>query len=239
MQFSLTKTVKALLIANFIIFLIQHITDQFFGGNFIGIFGLVPSHVVGDFWIWQLASYSFLHGDVMHFFLNMLMFLFVGSEIETTWGQARFLKYYFFCVISAGVAYVLMQLLITGGVSTPMVGASGGIFGLLTAYGILFGERTLLFMLLFPMKAKHFIWVLAGVQMMTLVFSPAGRLSSLAHLVGMGAGFAYLWGVTLIRIRMKKGEMSQIFKKKRKKSSHLQLVVNDEDDERDPEDTWH
>jgi membrane associated rhomboid family serine protease len=238
MPIQLTRTIKILLAANLVVFVLQHTVDQFFGGNFDGIFGLVPSAFVMKFQVWQVLTYTFLHGDVIHLFLNLMVLAFVGGELDALWGSKKFLTYYFFCGAVAGLLYLAVQLFIAHGLHTPMVGASGCIYGLLMAYGLIFGERTLLFMLLFPMKAKHFIWILAGLEFLTSVFSPSGGLASVAHLGGMAAGFGWLWWAAFrkARNRAPKGRRS-------KNRKHLRLVASkpetfDEDSDEDPK-TWH
>jgi membrane associated rhomboid family serine protease len=242
MPIQLTRTIKVLLIANFAAFVIQQSADRFFGAELARIFALTPSLFVNQYYLWQIVTYSFLHGDVLHLMLNLLMLAFIGGELDLLWGSGRFLRYYFFCVAVAGLVYLLFQLLVSGGLNTPMVGASGGIYGLLMAYGLIFGERTLLFMLLFPMKAKHFIWVLALIEFMTSVFSPHGGLGSVAHLAGMGAGFSLLWFRAALRTRGK-GSKKKPRGGKKTKSGHLKLVVNrpgefDDDADNNPK-TWH
>ncbi len=270
MQIRLTRAVKGLVIACFAAFFIQQTADQFFGGNILSWFGLIPAGVIIDHRFWQVFTYAFLHGDVMHLFLNMVMLVFIGSELEALWGIGPFLRYYFFCSISAGVLYLLMQVFVWGGegLHTPMVGASGAIYGLLMAYGLIFGERVLLFMMLFPMKAKFFVWILAGIEFMTSVYSGrSGGLSSIAHLGGMAAGFCYLWVLASIKVAKKRrqaglsafnfggvaGRAQLAMKKhklaKLKKSGHLKLVKgaggnpSDSPDSNDSEDsdpkTWH
>ena len=232
MPIRLTRAVKILLIANFVAFIIQQTADQFMGGNLIGWLGLVPYAFVFEHRFWQIFTYAFLHGDVMHLFLNLLMLAFIGGELESFWGTARFVRYYFLCSLSAGVFYLLLQtLMLKGdGLHTPMVGASGAIYGLLMAYGLIFGERVLLFMMLFPMKAKYFVWVLAGLEFFTTVFSPRGGLASAAHLGGMVAGFGFLWTKATLSV-MKKNRQdpgsrwNQQRLKKRRASGHLKLVI--------------
>jgi membrane associated rhomboid family serine protease len=234
MPVRLTPAIKIILIASVAAYLIQHTLDQFFGFHITETFGLVPERFVLSFWFWQILSYSLMHGPPWHLFFNMLMLLFVGIEIEARWGTKKFLKYYAFCVACSGVAYVLMQFLFTEHLSQPMVGASGGIFGLLIAYGIIFGDRVMLFMMLFPMKAKHFIWILAGIEFMTLVYTPGAALSGVAHLAGMAAGFMYLVGTAYLRLQMGKKSSAVIGKimdnksRKKKDASHLRLVSNKE-----------
>ncbi len=243
----LTPVVKFLLIANFACFVIQQTADQFLGGNLLSYFGLVPAAVVLKFWFWQLFTFPFLHGDVMHLFLNLLMLVFIGGDLEALWGRHRFIKYYIFCSFCAGVLYLLLQIILWGGsgIYTPMIGASASIYGLLLAYGILFGERVFLFMLLFPMKAKHFVWILALVEFMTTLYSGRAGLSSAAHLGGMAAGFFYLWvsaNYSIYRRKreqglLKKWGMGGLFKKSKTKGK-LHLVVDNDDKSEGPK-TWH
>jgi hypothetical protein len=138
-----------------------------------------------------------------------------------------------------------------------MVGASGGIYGLLIAYGLIFSERQLLFMMIFPMKAKHFVWVLAGIEFMTTVFSGRGGLSSAAHVGGMVAGFAALWVRASLQIARKRRvealtrRPGTASKAKKSKKGHLKLIIDNEkegpaaaaknpleEDESGPK-TWH
>ncbi len=251
MPIRITPAVKVLLIALFAAFIIQHSVDQFMGGNLLSYFALIPSGFVNDLRLWQIVTYSFLHADVLHLFLNLMMLAFIGGELEGVWGTRRFLIYYFFCTTSAGFVYLLLQAFIwkEGLLHTPMVGASGGIYGLLMAYGLIFAERVLLFMLLFPMKAKHFIWILAGVEFMSTVFSGRGGLSSAAHLGGMVAGFSYLYARAAVSVARKRREAGLDWagrKPKKKRKQHLRLVTPknpgkgalDDDDSDNPK-TWH
>src|SRR4051794_15813737 len=106
MPIRLTKAVKVLLITCFVVFLVQQTADQFMGGNVTYWLGLVPSEFVLKFRFWQIFTYAFLHGDVMHLFLNLMMLAFIGGELEAAWGTAKFLRYYFLCSISAGFVYL-------------------------------------------------------------------------------------------------------------------------------------
>ena len=208
MQLRLTPVVKALLIACFAMFLLQQTIDQFLGGDLLGWLALVPSAFVVEHRFWQLFTYPFLHGDVMHLFFNLLVLAFIGGELELVWGRTKFIKFFFACTTGAGLLYLFLQLFVWKGpgLHMPMVGASGGIYGMLIAYGILFSERVLLFMMVFPMRAKHFVWVLAGLEFMTTVFSgkAGGGLGSAAHLGGMVTGFLYLWLPAYLKIMQKK-----------------------------------
>jgi membrane associated rhomboid family serine protease len=248
MPMRFTRSVKLILIISFFVFLVQQTGDQFFGTHLMNDFSLVPSGFFRNFQIWQIFTYSFLHNDVMHLFFDLLMIVFIGSELEFTWGGRRFLRYYFICTTGTGLFYLLLQAFVSRAIP-PMMGASGAIYGLLMAYGLLFSERVLLFMMLFPMKAKHFIWVLALIEFMTSLYSQGGKVwSSIGHLGGMITSLIYLGFRALVVIMRKKEELFKLssFSKKRR-SRHLKLIINnDREFESDDEDkpggspkTWH
>src|SRR6185295_7081780 len=186
MPIRLTKAVKYLIIACFATYVIQWFVEMSTGARLLTEwFGLSPAGFVMKHRIWQIFTYAFLHGDPIHLFLNLMMLAFIGAELESSWGIVRFLRYYFVCSVSAGLVYLVLKMIWWGADgaaadSSVMIGASGAIYGLLMAYGLLFGERVMLFMMLFPMKAKHFIWILAGIEFMSIfpVFSGRGSLSS-------------------------------------------------------------
>lgn len=246
MQIRLTPVVKALMISCLVLFVVQKTADQFFSGHVLEWLALIPSSFVFEFKFWQLFTYSFLHADVMHLFLNLLMLAFIGGELEAFWGPKKFILYYLTSATGGGLLYLFLQLFAGGtSLNVPMVGASGAIYGMLTAYGILFAERAMLFMMIFPMKAKHFVWILGGLEFFSMMFSGRGGLSSAAHLGGMVAGFLALWLET--RLRMMRA--SQVARKalKRVTQNHLKLVVNNKDQasgsrsgksDSDPK-TWH
>lgn len=249
MPIRLTKTVKTLLIACFVAFLIQQTGDQFFGTHILSWFGLVPSGFIYGHRYWQLFTYPFLHGDVMYLFFNLIMLAFIGSELEVVWGGSRFLRYYFFCALCSGLSYLLIQTLVVKGhgMLMPMVGTSGAIYGLLTAYGLIFGERVLLFMMLFPMKAKHFVLVLALIELMTSIYSTVGAVASFSQLTGMAAGFIYLWVRASWILAKRRGDQSffSLARQKKRKAHHLKLIVNNggfdspDDEPEDKPKTWH
>jgi membrane associated rhomboid family serine protease len=183
--------VKWLILANVAVYLIYFFGSLIHGAPVFAYFQLVPWDVVhGE--IWQLVTYLFLHSlaSPWHIVLNMLMLWMFGTAVEETWGTNRFLKYYFVCGIGAGVCVVLANL-IFGNPLQPVIGASGAIYGLLLAFGMLFPEQELLFMFLFPIKAKYFVMI-AGAMVFLGSFSLSGPVSDLAHLGGMIVGFVYI-----------------------------------------------
>jgi len=155
----------------------------------------LPGGIAPRFHIWQLITYSFLHGGFIHLFLNLYALWLFGSRIENAWGSRAFLIYYFVCVFGAG----LVQLFVASqGVSDgdvyPTVGASGGVFGLLLAFGLTFPNERL--MLLFPpviLKAKWFVLIYACVELYAGVTGTLAGIAHFAHLGGMLFGFLLLW----------------------------------------------
>jgi len=145
----------------------------------------------GDFFPWQLVSYGFLHGDLTHIFFNMLMLWMFGRELVIVMGTKRFLTYYMTCVIGAGMVQLVVATMQGSGAYT--IGASGGVFGILLAFGMTFPNRMILLLIPpIPMKAKYLV-VLAGA--MELFFGISGArpgIASFAHLGGMLFGFLLL-----------------------------------------------
>ncbi len=190
MSFSIPPATWALILANTAVYIVQGATGDVLLLNF-ALWPLGSSAAVGidgaDFHIWQLVTYSFLHGGWLHLFLNMFALFMFGSEIERVFGPQRYLTYYFVSVLAAAIT----QLLIANATGSyyPTVGASGGIFGLLLAYGVLFPRRTI--MLLFPpipMPAWLFVMVYAGIELYLGVTGTQAGVAHFAHLGGMLGG---------------------------------------------------
>lgn len=141
----------------------------------------------GLFWPWQVMTYSVLHGSALHLFFNMLGLWMFGSEIERLWGQKRYLQFLLASVLSAALAQLVWTAVIRSHV--PTVGASGALFGLLLAFGMLFPNRTI--MPLFPpipMKAKVFVAVFGALELL-LGLTGGSDIAHFAHLGGMLGGF--------------------------------------------------
>ena len=238
----LSPTVKIFLWICGASFIIQQTADRFLGANLESFFGLVPSSLIFEHKIWQLFTYAFLHADPTHLILNLLMMAFIASDLEFLWGRVKFLFFYFTCSVMAGIVYIFLQALVWkgDGLQTPMVGASAAIYGLLVAYGWKFSERTLLFMMLFPMKAKHFVWVLAGMEFLMTTYSGRVGLSNAAHLSGMASGLLFLW---IDGIYKQKNNRIDLFSKlKPNRRNHLKLISNQDLKDKKTDDkprTWH
>jgi membrane associated rhomboid family serine protease len=192
-----TKAVTWLIGINTGVFLLgalfSHISAVAFIRPYIDYCELVPSEVVQRGFIWQLVTYSFLHANLGHWFWNMLGLWMFGSAIETAWGTRRFLELYFIGVIGAAITTVALSFAhILGDPTAATVGASGGIYAVLIAFGILFAESEIL-MIPFPIaiKAKYFVGILIVV---TLAFAMmgGGGVAYVAHLGGLLFGWLYV-----------------------------------------------
>ena len=149
----------------------------------------------GVFAPYQLVSYGFLHGSFNHLFFNMFAVWMFGTPLERSWGSRRFATYYLVCVVGAAIIQLLVQLF-EGGVY-PTSGASGGVFGLLLAYGVMWPEnRIFLIFLPVPIKAKWFVLIYGGIELMLGFTRAMPGIAHFAHLGGMifGAVLLYKWG---------------------------------------------
>ena len=149
----------------------------------------------GVFAPYQLVSYGFLHGSFNHLFFNMFAVWMFGTPLERSWGSRRFATYYLVCVVGAAIIQLAVQLF-EGGVY-PTIGASGGVFGLLLAYGVMWPEnRIFLIFLPVPIKAKWFVLIYGGVELMLGFTRAMPGIAHFAHLGGMifGAVLLYKWG---------------------------------------------
>jgi membrane associated rhomboid family serine protease len=182
----ITRIVKYLVVANVLVFLWQRLA----GFEIIRIFGLTPALVFGKLFLWQFVTYLFLHGDFWHIFLNMFVLWMFGSELERTWGERAFLRYYFITGVGAG----LFSALSDPSSLAPTIGASGAVYGILMAYGLMFPNRYVYLYFLFPVKVKYFVAVLGLLAFIATLGSPGSTIAHVAHLGGMVVGFLYLRG---------------------------------------------
>jgi len=195
----LPPVTKALLIANGVVFVFQLLL-----GHALDMFQLWPiglDQAYSDalpFMPWQLVSYGFMHdpANFFHLAFNMLALVMFGSPLEYTWGNRRFLTYYLVCVVGAGLCQLVVASWLSGHGSGiyPTIGASGGIFGLLFAYGLLFpNQRVMLLIPPIPMKARTLVIVYGVVELLLGATGLQPGVAHFAHLGGM------LFGWMLIR----------------------------------------
>lgn len=199
---NLPTATRSLLIATVAAFALQLLLgDRFFlpfmlwplGSHPIGI-GLDGGMQTVGFLPWQLLTYGFLHGSFGHLFFNMLALFFFGPSLEYTWGQRRFLIYYLVCVAGAGLIQLLVVSYAMGpGAFFPTVGASGGVYGLLLGYGMLFpNHRVMLLIPPIPMKARTLVIVFGALALFLGVTGSQAGVAHFAHLGGMLFGFGLI-----------------------------------------------
>jgi len=134
---------------------------------------------------WQLVTYSFLHANVLHLFFNMFALYMFGGELERLFGPKRYLNLYFASVITAAITQLIVSG-ISGGEPYPTVGASGGIFGLLLAYGLYFPNRTIILLIPpIPLPARLFVILYGALELYLGVTGTQEGVAHFAHLGGM------------------------------------------------------
>ena len=178
---ALPPATQALLLANVAIFFL----GQLIGGGYIVDFALWPVSSP-DFWPWQIVSYAFLHANFQHLFFNMLGLWMFGAELEQVWGQKRFLQFYAASVIAAALTQLLVDWLLNAG--APTIGASGGLFGLLLAFAMMFPNRVILVFFVLPMKAKYFVALYGLIELYQGAYVMNTGVAHFAHLGGMLGG---------------------------------------------------
>ena len=180
-----TDAIKTLISINFAIFILQSISSS--EVMFFSNFGLVPKLVWSQLKIWQPFTYMFFHGDIWHVLINMFVLWMFGSELERSWGKKNFLRFYFITGVGSGLGTMVFGLQST----IPIVGASGAIYGVLLAYGIMFPNRTVYLYGIIPIKS---IWFVIGIGVIAFFssFNNFTNISHLTHLFGMIIGYLYL-----------------------------------------------
>ncbi|HEY7887711.1 MAG TPA: rhomboid family intramembrane serine protease [Steroidobacteraceae bacterium] len=174
----LTPATRAIILVNVLVFIVELLLPRY---NW-GLFALQPLATPDQaFRIWQLVTYAFLHGGIEHIFFNMFALYVFGPALESYWGARRFLGYYFVCVIAAGLTQLAVGYAMGGG--EPTIGASGGIFGILFAFALLFPRARLLLYFAIPVPAWLFV---AGYAVLELFFGVTGRQASVAHFAHLG-----------------------------------------------------
>lgn len=186
----LTPMVKRLLVATAVAFVLTYFPLKIAGWRLpYAIFGLTPYAVTHAFYLWQPFTYLFLHAGFFHIIFNLYVLWVFGPEVENAWGGNQFLFYYFLTGAGAGVIDVLL-----GPSSLVMtIGCSGALFGVMLAYGVLFPNR-IIYYLIIPMKAKWFVAIIAVIEFVDLLGSPNSGVSYIAHVSGLAIGYLYLRG---------------------------------------------
>jgi membrane associated rhomboid family serine protease len=180
---ALPPAIKILLMANGAIFLLQMAS----GRAVTNAFGLSPTDVAGGA-IWQLFTYMFLHGGFMHLLFNMFALWMFGRDLEHDWGTREFMKFYLVCGVGAGV---VTQIALWGS-PIPTIGASGAIFGILLAFGMMYPNRLIYLWMFIPIKAKYMVVLFGLMELFSSMKYAADGIGHFTHLGGLLVGFLYI-----------------------------------------------
>ena len=192
---SMPPVTRTLLLLNVAVFVVQKLTGELMI-DWLALWPIGSSQYgnLPHFQVWQIVTYAFLHSPdhLEHLFFNMLALYMFGGDVERLLGSRRFLVYYLVCVVGAAVAQLLVMRGMQG-IPRPTLGASGGVFGLLLAFGMAFPQRRV--MLLFPpipMPAWLFVTLYGLLELYLGVTGTSDGVAHFAHLGGMAAGFVLL-----------------------------------------------
>ena len=220
-----TNAIKVLVSVNFGIFVLQTLSNA--EGLFFPLFGLVPKMVWSELMIWQPFTYLFFHGGIWHVLINMFVLWMFGSELERLWGKSHFLKFYFVTGVGSGLLTMFFSLESI----TPIVGASGAVYGVLLAYGLTYPNRQIYLYGIIPIKS---IWFVIGIGMIAFMssFNNISQVSHITHLSGMLIGYLMLkrpveWRSLWFSIRKRTLEYRVV--QEEKKATHRQKIEQDID----------
>ena len=226
-QFSappLTKINKIILIAAGTCFLLFSILKAVGAYNLVGLLGLSATGLTNGF-IFQLITYPLIEVNLMGFIFNSLVIWFIGSELEKQWGSKIYVRFLLINIIGVGIIYSIVNVLFfgTNTGAIPLHGLTGINFAMLIAYALLYPDRQMSLMMIFPMRARTFCWILAGIEAYMALFS--NLASAWAHLLAMGISYLIIRFQTKPLVRM---ALNASFETKKRSKSHL-YVVKDED----------
>jgi membrane associated rhomboid family serine protease len=186
----ISTALKAIIAANVAMFV-----AQFFFPVLTDVLGLVPVFVLRYVWVWQLATYMFLHGGIFHIAFNMLALWMFGAELERVWGTRYFLKFYFVTGIGAAALTVLFSLVPFAFAQqlqhANIIGASGAIYGLLLAYAMYFPDRPIYMYFVFPIPARIFVAIIGAIAFFSSMNEASG-VANATHLGGLLVAYLFL-----------------------------------------------
>lgn len=232
MQFQapvLSKTNKFILILSLICFAASAIGKAVGAFNLAQILGLSGAGLSSGF-IFQILTYPFVETQLLGFLFNSLLVWFIGSEIERLWGSALYQRFLALIVVISGIVYGLIGILLFNGTTlfaTPLFGLAGINLALLIAYATLYPDRQLSMMLIFPMRARTFCFILIGIELYSGLFS--SYMSSWAHLLGMGLSYVLIrYQNTPIIYKIMNNKMGA--PRKGRGKANLRMVKTDKND---------
>lgn len=229
----MTKVNKMIIITIAVLFVLNTILTQTSGISLIPFMGLSVAGIKSGL-VYQFLTYPFIESSLMGVIFEGLLIWFIGSELELKWGRKFYLQFLLVAILTSGPFYFIIGSIFPSLGAYPLLGLTSFTYALLMAYAIIYSERQLTFMLLFPMKAKYFCMLLAAIQLYMGLTSAAGA-ASLSHLVAMASAFGFLKyksmkarGVSLESVR------KQYHKEKMR--SKLKIVKDDSEQKHDPQD---
>jgi len=194
-----TGTITVVLIAvNILVFLFGYVDRQ----NRLIYLALIPSYVVQAGAWWQLVTYMFVHVGWAHIFFNMLALFMFGTQLEHRMGGRDFLLFYFVCGIGAGLVTMLINNAAGMG-GTPVVGASGAVYGLLLAFAAFFPDARLYIFGILPMRAPVAVAAFAGIEIVLQLTNLQSGVAHIAHLTGLAFAYVYLllrWRINAVSV---------------------------------------
>jgi membrane associated rhomboid family serine protease len=178
-------------------FLIQDVSRLIYGAegwNFwLEWFGLVPAYVTHYGFVWQLATYLFLHATILHIFFNLLYLVMFGADLEHMWGARKFITYFFICGVGAGLTDLIVRSAFHWDAASPTIGASGAIYGVLLACAVVMPNREVyLFPLPVTISMRWLVIILGGVEFFSTLGVTGDNVSHICHLGGMLVGYLFL-----------------------------------------------
>jgi membrane associated rhomboid family serine protease len=228
-----TEVIKILIWINVGLFVLRLLSVSRF--DIVTVLGLSS----GSVWplIWQPVTYMFIHGGFWHVAINMFVLWMFGSELERVWGRKGFLQYYFVTGIGSGLVWLLFNI---GNPYSILIGASGAIYGVLVAYGLMFPNRIVYIYFLFPIKVKWFVIIIGAIAFFSSM-NNASNISHLTHLSGMIIGYIYLisqrrwkkiqFGFRKLFVEFKTAQRDKAHRKKQAQESEINRILDKISDE--------
>jgi membrane associated rhomboid family serine protease len=182
-----------LIAVNVAVFILQSV----FGDAFTSLGWFSVDTAIYHLQIWRLITMQFLHAGVPHIAYNMIALFFMGPLVENVLGSRRYLAFYLLCGVTSALSYVLLWRMGMFGdpaehIIDPLVGASGGIFGVLIAAAMIAPDVTVMLDFFIPMKLRTFAWILLAIAVVTVIRNGENAGGQAAHLGGAAAGFALI-----------------------------------------------
>ncbi len=224
----LTNTNKILICLTAVLFLSSAVLETYLNINLIELLGLSLKGVISGK-IFQIFTFPFLQHGLLSVVFNGLIVWFIGSDLELHWGQSFYRKFICLNVLTVAIVYLLLSYFFWGTSSeVPLLGFEGICYAILIGYALVFPERHLTFMFLFPMKALYFCLLLIAMEFYGTLMSPYSA-SSWVHLFAIGFSFLYL------KFLSAQANGTNFFKKAKSKRPNLKIIKRDDDEPK----YWH